>query len=92
MGLSTHVVGIKPPDQRWREMKAIWDACVAAKVAVPRAVETFFDGDVPNTLGVEVHDLGEACVRYGDDAREGFDIYVDKLPPDVKIIRVYNAW
>ena len=30
--MSTSVVGIKPPDDTWRKMKAAWDACMAADV------------------------------------------------------------
>jgi hypothetical protein len=47
MGMSTHVVGFKPPDEKWRKMKAVWDACEAAGTDPPAAVSKFFEGDVP---------------------------------------------
>lgn len=96
MGMSTHVTGFKPPDEAWRRMKAVWDACAAANLTVPTAVERFFEGEDPDDEGVEVDQdalIEAGAVRkWSDYAAEGFEIVVDKIPPDVKVIRVYNAW
>lgn len=27
MSMSTNVYGIKPPDERWKMMKKVWDTC-----------------------------------------------------------------
>jgi hypothetical protein len=90
------MLGIKPPDSRWKEMKLIWDACRAADVEPPKAVHEFFGGEAPNELGVEVsqrqlEEVG-AIRNYETKNDLGFDVYLDKLPQDVKILRFYNNW
>ena len=96
MGMSTHVVGFKPPDEKWQKMKAIWDACEAGGTDVPVAVEKFFDGEEPDAAGVvlEYAALKKCGVvtEWSDDSRQGYEIHIDKMPPDVKIIRVFNSW
>jgi len=91
MGMSTHIVGFRPPDEKWKAMKAIWDACRKADVSVPREVDDFFNGEVPDPAGVEVP-LKEAVRDWGDESRDGFEVDVTKLPKDVTIIRFYNSW
>jgi hypothetical protein len=91
--MSTHVVGIRPPDDRWRKMKAIWDACDAAGIAPPSDVDRFFEYDKPDPMGVVIELDKHKCVaEYKDDARLGYDINLAALPPDVTVVRVYNAW
>ncbi len=93
MGMSTNVVGFKPPDKKWRDMKAVYDACHAAGVEAPDEVDEFFDGNPPDDSGVEV-DLedNECCSEYNEDSQSGFEIDVSKLPKDVTIIRFFNGW
>lgn len=73
-------------------MKAAWDSCRAANVEPPDEVTAFFDhvhpGDEP---GQEV-ELGDAAEEWGDDYRSGFQVAVEKIPKDVKIIRFYNSY
>lgn len=92
MSMSSHAVGIRPPNEKWKKMKAIWDACVAAGLEIPEEVENFFDGEPPDAKGVIV-DLDEhsGVEPYSADMRSGFEIHLDKLPKDVKIIRFYNS-
>ena len=47
MGMSTHVVGFKPADDKWKKMKAVWDACSDADSEIPQSVDKFFDGQYP---------------------------------------------
>lgn len=90
MGMSTHVVGIVPPDETWKKMKDVWDACRQANIAVPPEVQKFFNYDEPDDKGgfvsipVNDWDDGSCC--------QGYEIEVDKIPPNVKIIRFYNSW
>lgn len=96
MSMSTHVSGFKPPDEKWRAMKAVWDSCNTAGVTPPDEVLKFFDHVDPDEHGVEVSEdtlsaLGAVC-RWRDDYRDGYEVYVEKLPPDVKVIRVFNAY
>ncbi len=96
MGMSTHVIGFKPPDEKWKKMKAIYDSCNAAGVSVPREVYEFFNNDTPTEEGVAVSEKdlvkAGAVKAYRDDMKDGYDIFTDKLDPDIKIIRVYNSY
>jgi hypothetical protein len=95
MSMSTHVIGIKPPDEKWIAMKKIWDACQEAGVDPPVKVERFFESDYgssPDPQGVIVEIPKDAKRNYQGECSDGFEIDVRKLPPDVTIIRFYNSW
>lgn len=100
MGMSMHVIGFKPPDETWEKMKAVWDACTAADLAPPPAVEEFFDWKKPDGSGVKIDLRGSACCEeyeacceeYEEGGKVGFEIDLSKLPADVKVIRFYNSW
>ena len=89
MSMSTHVVGIRPPDSDWKKMKAIWDACEAANVHPPDAVLKFFDFTTPDAKGVLV-DLKPR--EWSADGQAGLEVDISTLPPGVKTIRFYNSW
>ena len=89
--MSTHIVGFKAPDEKWKAMKAIWDACENAGIDVPGEVEKYFGGEPPDERGVEV-DLDEDALEWSDDSCSGYEIDVKKIPKDVTHIRFYNAW
>lgn len=96
MGMSMSVLGFKPPDAKWKAMKAIFDACESAGVAVPKEVDEFFGYDAPDDKGVDI-DAEElrkcgALSEYQDDAQEGFEIDIKKLPKDVTTLRFYCSW
>ncbi len=92
MGMSTNVIGFRPPDEKWKKMKAVWDACLAADTDIPEDVNTFFNGDPPDERGVEVELTGPCCAEWSDDYRQGYEIDVTKLPEGLAIIRFYNSW
>ena len=95
MGMSTHIVGFAPPDEKWRKMKAIWDSCEEAGIDVPKEVNDFFGGETPDECGVEIrlqYPFHEAVREWSDDMREGFEIEIAKLPEHCKIVRVYNSY
>lgn len=94
MSMSTHVKGFKPPDEKWKKMKAVWDACDKAKVDPPKDVLEFFGGETPDEAGVEVDLEEEKCCKEWDDSdmQSGFEIDVTKLPKDVTLIRFYNSY
>lgn len=54
MSMSTSVVGFRPPDAKWKKMKAIYDACDEAGVSIPDEVDSFFNGEPPDDAGVRV--------------------------------------
>ena len=95
MSMSAYVVAFRPPDQRWKTMKAVWDACAGAGVELPKEVSAFFNHDSPDDAGVKVDLLypeRHECVReYNERDSEGYEIDVTKLPPGVTILRFYNS-
>jgi len=95
MSMSTNVIGFAPPDDDWRKMKAVWDACTMAKLPIPPEVDKFFNGEEPDDVGVKIplrYPMHESVREYSADMREGFDIDLSKLPKQVKILRFYNSF
>lgn len=93
MGMSTHVKGFKAPDEKWRAMKAIWDACKAAGIKQPDEVGKFFNWEPPDDAGVEVNLEKTACCReWRREMQEGFEVDVKALPADVTHVRFYNSY
>jgi len=96
LSTSTWVYGIVPADERWHAMKKVWDACEAAHVPVPQAVVQFFNDEEPDEAGVLLDLTDHASVRFwspgGDSMREGFEVDLDALPREVRIVRVVNSY
>lgn len=92
MGMSTHVVGFIPPDEQWHKMVKVYNACRAAGLPVPKECEVFFDYEDPAGLPGREVVLKKGVQEYRADMRDGYDIHLDQLPKEVKIIRVYNSY
>lgn len=86
-----HIVGFMPPDEEWRKMKAVWDACEEAGVEVPMIVGDFFEWVDPDPRGLEV-DLGDFLKRYNGEGQCGRELYVEDIPAKVNMLRFYNNW
>jgi hypothetical protein len=84
MSMFLNVVGIRPVDEKYKQMKTIWDACISAGIEVPDKVNEYFDWEEPNENGVVV-DIRNSFVERND-----WNIVVDitKLPPDVTLIEI----
>ncbi len=91
--MSTHIKGFVPPDNKWKQMKSVYDACETAGIKIPREVFDFFDGDVPVEHGHEV-DINVAINTVTDPSRSAdiWDVDISKLPPHVKVIRFVNSY
>ena len=89
MSMSTHVLGFKPPDDKYNEMKAIWDACEVAGVEIPDEVSAFFDDEEPDPTGVVVV---IPCKVWSTPGSNGFEVLVDEIPKDVKVLRFFQSW
>lgn len=89
MGMDTNVIGIKPPDKKWKAMKEIYDKCLELKILIPKEVSDYFGDEDPDPSGVLVEIPYE---DYSAEDIEGIEIEVSKIPKDVKIIRFYNSW
>lgn len=93
MGMNTHVVAFKPPNKKWQEMKAVYDACKKANIAPPDEVAEFFDDKPPDENGVEIKPDGSWGREWSNGkGKQGFEIFIDKLPKDVTVVRFYNSW
>lgn len=105
MGMSTYVQGIKPPDEHWQKMRDAWQACSDAGVSIPKELVAFFGDDAhtidgPDPRGVvvelgEIHDddnLHDFVSLYRTGNQNGFEIDVDHIPKDIKIIRFIKGW
>lgn len=89
MSMVTYITGFRPPDEAWRKMKAVWDACLEAGVEVPPEVAVFFGHGRPDPAGVEVPIPARA---WKDGMRQGFEIDVADIPAGMSVIRFYNSW
>lgn len=85
------VVGLKPPDEKWEKMRAIWKACEDAEIEIPDEVVAYFDDEEPDESGVVVE---LPIVEWSDDCDEdsGYELRVSDIPKDVVTIRIYNSW
>jgi hypothetical protein len=93
MSMSTFVYGVRPPDAKWLAMKAAWEACITAGVDVPPAIMKFFGYDKPDPAGIVVRlDDTSACKEHSEDGESGFEVQLDKLPPNITAIRFINSW
>jgi len=92
MGMSKHVDAVRPPDEKWKAMKKVWDACEAAGIASPAEVMEFFNDEEPDPDGVVVNIENTMAVgEFENEDRWGFVVELDKLPPDVKLVRFWIA-
>lgn len=94
MSMSTHVYGIAPPDDTWKKMKKVVEACEAAGIEYPPEVSEFFNGERPDEKGVimDIEQSGAATEWNDEDMCQGYEIDITKLDPKIKIIRVVNCW
>lgn len=98
MGMSYHVVGFKPADEKFEKMRRVYLACEEAGVDIPDEVSIYFEDKPPPKdagLGIEVDMSPGKMVGvkdYHQEMHEGFDVDLRLLPLDVKIIRFYNSY
>ena len=97
MGMSTHVVGFIPPDEKFKKMLKAYRACEAAGVAIPSDVEKFFNEETPDEAGVRISltynkKYKDAVKEYNDGDAMGYEVDLTKLPKDIKVIRFTNSW
>ena len=91
MGMSSHVYGFVPPDDEWKKMKQVYDACQLAGVNPPDAVSKFFDYEVPDPKGMRLP-IQFAVKDYRADSENGFEVEIAKLPDNVRFIRFVNSY
>lgn len=89
MSMNTNVIGIRPADELFQKMKAIWDQCNELRIEVPQEVEKFFAHDIPNPKGVEV-EIEFNCVN--DDMKNHFIVDLNDIPDDIRFIQFTNSY
>ena len=90
MGVSYHIIGIKPADEKYNQMKTIYELCESANVSIPKEVREFFSGTTPGTRGLETYlsEMEPDPLVIEDTSEDDYRLIVDlrKLPDDIKIL------
>ncbi len=89
MSMSMHLVGFRPPDDQWRKMKAVWDACKAANIPNPKEVDDFFGGQPPDDRGISIE---IPTTKWESEESQGFEISVNDIPKGATSLRFYCSW
>lgn len=89
MDITFSVIGFKQPDEKWKQMKAVHDACKKAGIEVPREIQKFFNYDPPKDNGVKVDLPLEEIKEYSE---AGYLLKVADIPKDVTIIKIYESY
>jgi hypothetical protein len=97
MGMNTHVVGFKAPNDKWKRMKKAYEACVEAGIEIPESIDDFFGGEMPDEGGIEVEiEYHSSVQRFSDPhPRDGFIVDIKGLLehyPDLTHIRFFNSY
>ncbi len=89
MGMSIHVVGIKPPDEDYQKKVNAYRALEAAGIDIPRELEEFFNWTPPDPAGVVVQ---VPTKDWQDEDQGGYEVTLADLDPTVKVLRFYCSW
>lgn len=98
MSLLYHVEGIKPPDEKFIKMLDIYRLCDEQGIDPPKEVLKFFENIdykcvEKSGITVSLDDRNKGvCKEWRDSYREGYELKVDDIPKDVKVIRFYISW
>ena len=91
MSMSTHIIGFQPPDNEWKKKKDAYNACIDAEIPIPKELDLYFNGEAPDDYGGEIS-IDNAVTKWCEEMRDGFEVEIAKLSPNVKIIRFYNSY
>lgn len=93
MGMTTGIVGIIRPDDKFKKMKEVWDVCSAAGVEIPNEVGEFFDWEEPDESGMVVDlDYHPAVSKHKAEMEDGLEVDLSKIDEDITIIRFVNYY
>ena len=91
MGMSTHVLAFRAPDEKWEKMKTVWDSCEAAGIEPPGDVLEYFNHEAPDNSGVEI-DISPILKDFQTDCQSGYSLRIKDIPSFVTELRFYNSW
>jgi hypothetical protein len=89
MGMSTHVIGFKPPDAAYTAKLEAYNACKKASITPPEELQRFFNWTEPDPQGITVR---VPTREWNNDHASGYEVDISGLDPSVKVIRFYNSW
>jgi hypothetical protein len=88
----TFVVGFREPDEEYCRMKVNYDCHCELDRDPPPFVKAFFQlMGHPDDAGAEVS-LDDAVQPWEGFLGEGYELHLDKLPRNVKVVRFINSW
>ena len=95
MGMSTHVTGLREPDDLHRKMVEAARACHDADLEPPEKLLKYFEGidmkyvceDPSRGLEVDI-----PSKPYSSEMQEGVEINLKDMPPNVSKIRFVNSY
>ena len=95
MGMSTgHIKAFIPDtDPEYQKHLRIYKLCEKENVSLPKETFDYFDGcDVPlDKLIVKLKE-NTHYKKWSEDMEEGVEIFLNKLPKEISVIRVYNSY
>lgn len=92
MGMTSHVTGYGPTDEKWGKMANAYHACRTAGVDPPDEIYDFFYGSPPTDLPGKKIDISGAVQAFQGEDEDGFDVDLEKLPKEVGVIRFCNSY
>lgn len=97
MGMSTHVVGLRDLDGKFKQMIEVKLACERAETSYPEEVLDYFNGNQAESVAyleenLREVDISESISEWSDDSRNGYSLDVTKLPKEVNEVRFYNSY
>ena len=94
MSIGLYISGMSEPDEEFRKLKAVYDACKAADVLpenYPPEVEHYFGGYEPEDLMGKDIDIDAAIIKGDKYMSTDFTVDITLLPPGVKYIRFWMS-
>jgi hypothetical protein len=99
MGMSTHLIALRDMDGEFAKMLKAKLFCDENRLSYPAEVEAYFQGMADESESLLCNEFLEVDIRvavteWRDNgaSREGYEVEIAKLPPEVKTIRFYNSW
>ena len=97
MGMSTHIVGLRDLDGKFKQMIDVKLACEKAGIDYPQGVSRYFDGNESEPViyleeNLREVDISKAVSEYLGESKNGYTVDITKLPKDVNEIRFYNSY
>ena len=98
MGMNTYIKGVRDLDGEFKRMMDMKKLCDSKGFSYPKEVMEYFgsligESDAYIREEMETIDLPkDLVIESQDDSREFFDIEIDRIPKEVKILRFVNSY